>query len=92
MTKAQKTERAKMVLAMEYIARHVNDEEVFERWLAYGVPDGDIEYAQFDVEKVDDYLLETETFRDLMDTFLTLMCDAQISGGLFCASVVTEHG
>ena len=92
MTKEQKTERAKMVLAMEYIARQVNDEEVFDRWLTYGVPDGDIKYGQFDTEKVDEYLLETETFRDLMDTFLYLMGDAQVSGGLFCGSVTTVQG
>lgn len=92
MTNAQKTERAKMVLAMEYIARQTNDEEVFERWLAYGVPDGDIKYGSFNLDSVDESLLETENFRNLMDTFLYLMGDAQISGGLFCGSVTTEQG
>ena len=77
---------------MEYIARQVNDEEVFVRWLAYGVPDGDIKYGQFDTEKVDESLLETENFRDLMDTFLYLMADAQVFGGLFCGSVTTVQG
>ena len=77
---------------MEYIARQTNDEEVFERWLAYGVPDGDIKYGSFDLDGVDESLLETENFRNLMDTFLYLMGDAQISGGLFCGSVTTEQG
>lgn len=92
MTRAQKIERQKMVLAMEYIARQVNDEDVFIGWLMTGVADGDIEYGSFDLDSVDDYYLETENFRDLMDRFLRLMRDAQISGGLFCGSVVTEQG
>ena len=87
-----KRERKKMVLAMEYIARQVNDEEVFERWLIYGVADGDIPYGSFDLNDVDDYYTERENFRELMDTFLLVMRDAKVSGGLFCGSVVTEQG
>lgn len=41
-------ERIKMVKAMEFIARQVNDENVFERWLIGGVSDGDIEYGELD--------------------------------------------
>ena len=37
-----KIERAKLVKAMEYICRNVNNEEVFEEWLILGVGDGDI--------------------------------------------------
>ena len=36
-------ERAKMVEAMEYIARQVNNEDIFMRWLRSGVADGDSE-------------------------------------------------
>ena len=38
-------DRVKMVKAMEYIARQVNDERVFDYWLSLGVADGDIEYG-----------------------------------------------
>ena len=44
-----KIERIKMVKAMEYIARQINDEAVFERWLIGGVGDGDIEYGELEV-------------------------------------------
>lgn len=40
-----KQERVKMVKAMEYIARQINDEDVFEGWLVSGVEDGDIDYG-----------------------------------------------
>ena len=43
MTKQQREERAKMVLAMEYICRQINDEVAFNGWLMCGVPDGDIQ-------------------------------------------------
>ena len=38
-----KIERTKAVLAMEYIARQINDEEIFDIWLTYGPGDGEIE-------------------------------------------------
>lgn len=83
-------ERAKMVLAMEYIARQVNDEEVFEEWLLDGVADGEIEYGSFDIASVDDYWLEDDNFAGLMDTFLRLMKGAKKSGGLYCGNVVSK--
>lgn len=92
MTNTEKKERQRMVLAMEYIARQVNDEEVFERWLIMGVADGDIPYGSFDIDDVDDYYTESDNFRELMDTFLILMRDAKVSGGLFCGSIVTDAG
>ena len=39
-------ERKKMVLAMEFIVRQINDEEVFANWLALGIADGDLEYGE----------------------------------------------
>lgn len=82
-------ERAKMVLAMEYIARQINDEEVFEAWLIDGVPDGDISYGSFDISEVDEYWLEDDHFADLMDEFLSVMKAAKRSGGLYCGNVVS---
>ena len=57
-------ERAKMVLAMEYIARHINDEDMFMGWLMCGVADGDIELSCFDADKVDPYYLEDQNFKE----------------------------
>ena len=84
--------RAKMVLAMEFIARQINDEDVFEGWLMGGVADGDIDYGSFDVDEVDDYYLEDDIFRDLMDCFLRRMKYAYESGGLYCDQIATKEG
>lgn len=84
--------RKKMVLAMEYIARQVNDEDVFEPWLVCGVADGDISRGSFDLEEVSDYYIEDDNFRDLMDCFLRTMARAKKSGGLYCDDVVTKEG
>ena len=92
MIKAQETERKKMVLAMEYIARQVNDEDVFEGWLALGVADGDIPYGSMELSDVDSYYIEDETFVELMDRFLNLMNFARKSGGLWCGGKTTKQG
>lgn len=87
-----KVERIKMVKAMEYITRQVNDEAVFERWLIGGVADGDIELGELDVKAEDeeslDYYLEDDEFSDLMGVFLRVMAGAAKSGGLYCDGVL----
>ena len=85
-----KTERAKMVLAMEFIARRINDEDVFDGWLVCGVADGDIPYSSFDIADVDEYYLEDDTFNDLMSCFLRRMKGAYESGGLYCDRIVCK--
>lgn len=87
-----KVSRQKMVLAMEYIARQVNDEDVFMNWLMVGVADEDIRYGEINPDAVDDYYIEDDNFRELMDVFLTLMKDARESGGLYCDDIVTKVG
>lgn len=84
-------ERKKMILAMEYIARQINDEDVFEGWLMCGVPDGDIEYGCTDISVIDDndYFLEDDNFKDLMTCFLRRMSSAYNDGGLYCGGVVS---
>lgn len=86
-------ERIKMVKAMEYIARQINDEEVFEGWLINGVADGDIEYGDLSVRSDDlegfAVYIEDESFDDLMDTFLHMMRRAYKSGGLYCDGIVS---
>lgn len=76
-----KSERIKMVKAMEYIARQISDELVFDCWLTAGVADGDIEYGDMwphsgDAELLD-YYLKDNHFEDLMQTFLRCMVSAK---------------
>ena len=89
-----KVERIKMVKAMEFIARNLNDEEIFETWLTVGVGDGDIEYGSLAIESDDldllDCYIDDVTFADLMDTFLYMMKAAVKSGGLYCDGVVSK--
>ena len=83
LTVVQKHDRKRMVLAMEYIARHMNDEEIFwGEWATYGVPDGEIPYGSFDTEYVDDYLIEDEHYEELTQTFMYCMKQAFKSNGL----------
>lgn len=87
-------ERIKMVKAMEFICRNINDEEAFEGWLVNGVADGDIEYGTLDVQPDDaedlECYIEDEHFADLTDTFLWCMREARKSGGLYCDNVVSK--
>ena len=81
--------RAKVVRAMETIARCVNDEEVFYRWLLCGVADGDIDDDTTDEDL--EYYCEDKTFADLMERFLDLMTAAKRSGGLYEDRIVSKY-
>lgn len=86
-----KQERTRMVKAMEYICRQINNEIVFDGWLMNGVADGDIEYGDFaTVDDNMDYYIEDESFADLMGCFLRIMKGAERSGGLYCGGVVSK--
>ena len=63
-----KTERANLVLAMEYMMRNCAT-DVPEGWLMCGVADGDIDYGETDAGMVDDYYLEDENFEELVECF-----------------------
>lgn len=89
-------ERMKMVKAMEFIARQVNNEEIFNAWLTDGVPDGDIEYGDLDVKDIDGYYYGGDgwsqaeadvNFSELMDAFMWVMKEAWKDGGLYCGEV-----
>ena len=86
--------RIKMVKAMEYIARQLNDESVFETWLVDGVADGDIDFGDLSIKEDDaclfDYYAEDDAFSELMDTFLWVMKRAHRSGGLYCDGIVSK--
>lgn len=85
-----------MILAMEYIARNINHEGIFDLWLMEGVADGDIQYGDFDAtnEDLDYYIEDDKTFADIMGTFLACMMLAakEGNGGLYCNGVVTKDG
>ena len=89
-----KIERIKCVKAMEFLARQINDEEVFEKWLVDGGADGDIDAGELDVKSGDedllDYYIEDEHFADLMDTFAHVIARARKSGGLYCDGIVSK--
>ena len=91
-----KTERIKMVKAMEFIARKMNDEEIFSGWLAIGVADEDIAPGDLSVRPEDEsalagYYEDDSDFAELMDTFLHLMHRSYaIKGGLYCDGVVSH--
>ena len=89
-------ERMKMIKAMEFIARQVNDKEIFNEWLMDGIPDGDIQYGDLDVKDIDGYYCggdgwsqteADENFSELMDAFMWLMKEARKDGGLCCGGV-----
>lgn len=85
-------ERVKMVKAMEFICRQINDEDVFYGWLLSGVADSDIEYGDLSVDNLDEdeatyYAEDDENFACLMACFLRRMARAEKSGGLFCDGV-----
>lgn len=83
-------DRVKMVKAMEFICRQINNEDIFMRWLYAGVADGDIEYGDLEYDdKFDDYYINDGEFLDLMKLFLRLMKQAYNDGGLFCGGVVS---
>lgn len=83
-----KQERIEMIKAMETIARTINDENILEQWLIYGVADGDIDENTKNEEI--DYYTNDETFQDLMNLFLILMSSAKKSGGLYCDNIVSK--
>ena len=83
-------DRCKMVACMEFIARQINDEDVFNGWLMCGVADGDIEYGDLSYNNIDDYYIEDDNFKELMSCFLRRMVGAYNSGGLYCGRVVSK--
>ncbi len=85
------SERIKMVKAMEFIARQINDETIFNIWLMCGVADGDIEYGDLTRDEVDDYYFDDSNFAGLMELFLDIMARAKKSGGLYCDGIVSRN-
>lgn len=84
-------ERIKLLKAMEFICRNLNDEEIFYAWLQMGIADGDIRYGDLSIQSDDmeelEYYLDDDEFADMIDTFLWCMTAARKSGGLYCDNV-----
>lgn len=82
--------RSKMVKAMEFIMRNLNDESLFDIWLSLGVADGDIEYGDLSDDPVDDSYIESNNFDYLMWVFTAVMNKVSKNGGLYCDGVVSK--
>ena len=84
-------ERLKLVKAMEYIMRQLNDETIFDGWLTFGVADGDIDYGDLTVTNDDldnlGYYIDKDELENVMDEFVYNIRLASRNGGLFCAGV-----
>ena len=91
MAKKNIAERTKMVEAMEYICRQLNNENHLITWFMAGVADGDIEYGEFDAndQNAQYYAKDDDNFAELMQLFLNIMARAKKSGGLYCDGVVS---
>lgn len=83
-----KTERIQAVRAMDFLARAVNDEDDILLWLEEGVADGDIDENTQDDELLD-YVEDDKVFAELMETFLNVMRNAYVDGGLYIDDVVS---
>lgn len=82
--------RSKMVKAMEFIMRNLNDESLFDIWLSLGVADGDIEYGDLSDDLVDDSYIESNNFDYLMWVFTAVMNKVSKNGGLYCDGVISK--
>lgn len=87
-------ERIKMVKAMEFIVRTVNNEDLMNPWFVVGVADGDIDDGDLDVHTEDEenlaYYIEDDEFAGLMMLFTRIMARADEDGGLYCDRVVSK--
>ena len=98
MTKQERELRERMmaVKAMEFMARQVNDGEVFDIWLMGGVADEEIEYGDFTIhsgvetDPAYEYASDPGTFSYLMGCFLRTMSAAHKNGGLYCGGIVSD--
>lgn len=85
-----KQKRIEVVKAMETLARCINDERVFDKWLLCGVAEGDINENTSD-EELEFYVEDDKEFADLMHTFLKRMNGAYKNGGLYVDKVVSKE-
>ena len=90
-----RTQRIRMLKAMEFVACQINDENWLDAWCALGIADGDIfpgDLAATDPDGALDYYLEDDNFAYVMECFLNVMTGAKKSGGLYCDNGVSGFG
>ena len=73
--------RIKLLEAMKYIASNINDEDVLDRWLMCGIPDGDTNLSLYCAD---------DELEDIIHEFLIAMSRAKKRGGLYCDGVVGQ--
>lgn len=92
MKKIDKVERAKVVAAMDKIARCINVEDIImDLWLPIGVADGDITDETTPEEIIELGYCDDEAFQETMETFLNCMWHASKCGGLYCDYIATRN-
>lgn len=80
--------RKKVVAAMDLLARTINDDMVFERWLMNGVPDGELQ--KWEYEEVSEDFIDDKTLSELMGEFLEVMTRAK-KDGLYVDGVTSKN-
>ena len=71
-------DRVKNLKLMDIAARHLNDEDLIDMWLSYGVPDGAND------EDYQDIADDKESYIDIENTFKKLMDAAKVDGLFDC--------
>lgn len=86
-------ERVKMVKCMEFIIRHINNEDYIDSWLMGGVADGDIDYGDTSSDSATgtdlDFYIDDDNFSELMGLFIRLISKTKRSG-LYCDKILSE--
>ena len=89
MTNEERVARQKMIVAMDYIANCINDEDIQYGWLMNGVPDGMLNDSLDPTQVDDEDWMINEGFKEIMTCFLRLMTRAYNDGGLECGGEVS---
>ena len=88
-----KRERAELLMAMDRIATCFNNEELYyDNWRVGGIADGDIIYGEHrgchdenvDCLMNDDWYMDDDNFRDIINAFMHCVAMARQDGGLYC--------
>lgn len=87
-----KDTRKKMLVAMDFIARQMNNEGYIDLWFMYGVPDGMLD-GSLDINLIDDddVMLYDDNFAEMMEVFLKCMKKSFANGGLYCDGIISKE-
>ena len=90
MDKASKIARKSLVLSMDRIIRSINCEIYIEQWLMSGVADGELDNNST-IDDVDDFYIQDDEFKILMDVFSKLVDKAIRNGGFYCDGIISKQ-